>query len=47
MYHMLGTHDPYLEAERIDYILNTINTEIGRIAQIFSEQYLLLNNEIG
>jgi hypothetical protein len=30
-----------------DYILNTINIEIGRITQIFSEQYLLLNNGIG
>jgi hypothetical protein len=28
-------------------ILNTINTKIGRITQISSEQYLLLNNEIG
>jgi hypothetical protein len=35
-----------LGVERIDYRLNTINIEIGRITQIFSEQCLLLNNEI-
>jgi hypothetical protein len=39
--------DPDLGAERTDYRQNTINIEIGRITQIFSEQYLLLNNEIG
>jgi hypothetical protein len=36
-----------LGAKRIDYRLNTINIEIGRITQIFNEQYLLLINEIG
>jgi hypothetical protein len=36
-----------LGVERTNYRLNTINKEIGRITQIFSEQYLLLNNEIG
>jgi hypothetical protein len=39
--------DPDLGSERTNYILNTINTEIGRITQIFNEQYLLLINEIG
>jgi hypothetical protein len=43
----MGEYDPDLGAERTDYRLNTTNTEIVRITQIFSEQYLILNNEIG
>jgi hypothetical protein len=36
-----------LGVERTNYRPNTINTDIGRITQIFSEQYLLLNTKIG
>jgi hypothetical protein len=41
------TTDLDLGAEQTDYRMNTIKTEIGRITQIFNEQYLVLNNEIG
>ena len=43
----ISSVDSDLGAKRIDYRLNTINTEIERITQIFSVEYLLLNNEIG
>jgi hypothetical protein len=44
---LLDINDPDLGTEKNDYRLNNINPEIGIITQIFNEQYLLLNNEIG
>jgi hypothetical protein len=44
---MISVANPYLGVEQTNYRMNTINTEIGRITQIFSEKYLLLNIEIG